>query len=591
MPKLSSITIRRFKRLENFTLDLQDANILVGANNSGKSSVLQAIHFAVAVAQSAKLLGGVAWQQDAYQLSFNTSQLIYSPVADVMSIATGGSLVEDQNRRVEIVFAATDGTSCTVTVRRGRNRNIAVAIQGRQLGEQLQDIAHPFSVYVPGLAGIPREEVYMSPGSVRRVVARGDANLVLRNVLLMLHRQAGNDWNTFTEDLQEVFPGLQLIVSFEDNTAEHIDVRFQVSDGPRLPIDAAGTSILQATQLVAYVALFKPSLLILDEPDAHLHPNNQRTLCKLIKKLASERAFQIVLSTHSRHVLDAMRGSSKLTWLSKGEVVAPPANEQHDLASILLDIGALDSLDYFANGEIKYLVATEDSDPDFVKHVLWSSGFNEDETEVVSYAGCTKVDSAIVLGRFLREKAPNVRMIVHRDRDYLSQGDVDAFTQALDNHGIRTFVTQGSDVECYYVNAAHLHHCNPGITVERIQELIDEAIGSTADKSVEAIVNLRTDEAFRKRNKGAGCPNHGAIAVEATQDYQDNPHGMMRGKIVLKRIKALIQQELGANAAILASTPHLAVAELQHLVQPPAPAALAQDQNPQVPAPPIANAE
>lgn len=144
---LTSITIRRFKRLEDFTLDLEDVNVLIGANNSGKSSVLQAIHFAVAVAQSAKLLGGVAWQQDTYQLSFNPSQLLYSPVADVMTLATGGNLVEDRNKRVEVAFHASDGNSCTVAVRRGRNRNIAVAIEGRQLGEQLQNVQQPFSIY------------------------------------------------------------------------------------------------------------------------------------------------------------------------------------------------------------------------------------------------------------------------------------------------------------------------------------------------------------------------------------------------------------------------------------------------------------
>ena len=48
------------------------------------------------------------------------------------------------------------------------------------------DLTNPFTIYAPGLAGIAKEERYQSPGVVRRIVARGDANLVLRNVLLML---------------------------------------------------------------------------------------------------------------------------------------------------------------------------------------------------------------------------------------------------------------------------------------------------------------------------------------------------------------------------------------------------------------------
>lgn len=341
MPRLTSITVRRFKRLEELVLPLQDTNILIGSNNSGKSSVLQAIHFAVSVAQTSQLLGGVAWQQDKYQLSFNPTQLLYSPVADVMTLATGGNLVEDANKRVEVEFTSETGDKCTVAVRRGRNRNIAVAIEGRQLGEQLQNIEHPFSVYAPGLAGVPREEHFMSPGRVRRIVARGDANLVLRNVLLMLRSQEGNGWNQFSSDLSDVFPNLKLIVSFESDTAEYINARFTVNDGPELPLDAAGTSILQAAQLLAYVSLFKPSLLILDEPDSHLHPNNQRTLCKVITKLVAQNNFQVVLSTHSRHVLDTMRSSSGVTWISKGAIIPPPENEPTNLTALLLELGAL----------------------------------------------------------------------------------------------------------------------------------------------------------------------------------------------------------------------------------------------------------
>ncbi|WP_080425130.1 AAA family ATPase [Burkholderia ubonensis] len=74
MPKISSVTIRRFKRLEEIELPLSEVTLLIGANNAGKSSVLQAIHFAVSIAQSARLIGeGVAWQRDAFELSFNPS--------------------------------------------------------------------------------------------------------------------------------------------------------------------------------------------------------------------------------------------------------------------------------------------------------------------------------------------------------------------------------------------------------------------------------------------------------------------------------------------------------------------------------------
>jgi recombinational DNA repair ATPase RecF len=121
MPRLTTVTIKRFKQLRDLTLPLDDITLLIGANNSGKSSLLQAIHFAVSVAQSAKLVGeGVAWAADRFQLSFNPAQLIYSPAGDVMALATGGTLQEGAATRVEIDLTAADGSRCVVGLRRGR---------------------------------------------------------------------------------------------------------------------------------------------------------------------------------------------------------------------------------------------------------------------------------------------------------------------------------------------------------------------------------------------------------------------------------------------------------------------------------------
>lgn len=564
MSSINTVTIRRFKQLEDISISLQDITVLIGANNSGKSSVLQAIHFAVSIAQSAKLIGeGVSWANDMFQLSFNPSQLIYSPVADVMFLANGGTLQEPRASRVEIVFADSTGVRCTVGLRRGRNRNIAVSIEGRQLGERLMNFENPFTVYAPGLAGISKEERYLSPGVVRRIVARGDANLVLRNVLRML----SNDsiaWAMFIEDMQSIFPGIMITVTFEDNTDENVQAFFQMSGGPRLPIDAAGTSILQASQILAYIALFRPNVLILDEPDSHLHPDNQRALCDLVYRLAPQRGFQALISTHSRHVLDAMRNRSSIIWLSRGREVIEP---DMSMTAMLLDLGALDSVDYFADGEVRCVVATEDTHKEPLKALLWSNGFDEDDTEVASYTGCSKVDSAKVLGGFLREKAPHVRLIIHRDRDYMSPERATRFEADLTEFGVGAFLTALSDVEGYFLNSDHLSYLNPAVTPQRAQELIDQATQEVKDKSIEALVNLRTSEAFQHRRDGGGSPNHGEIALTAVIDYNANPSEWRRGKNVLGRVSALLQQELGTNPRIFFPSPSLECEFLKALSQ------------------------
>jgi ABC-type cobalamin/Fe3+-siderophores transport system ATPase subunit len=564
MARVNSVIIRRFKRLQEASIHLTDATLIIGANNSGKSSILQAVHFAVSLAQSAKLVGGVSWQKNKYVLSFSPSQLLYSPVADVISLATGGTLVEDEGQRVEITISNDVGQTCTVGLKRGRNRNIAVTIEGKELGEQLQNIQTPFSVYAPGLAGVPKEEEYLSPGVVRRFVARGDANLVLRNVLLMLSKNV-QAWTQFMEDIRDIFPVLDLKVNFNDETDEFIKASFRSNDGPWLPLDAAGTSILQTTQILSYVGLFRPKILVLDEPDSHLDPNNQRSLCSLISKLTQTRGVQAVLSTHSRHVLDSMRSNCSIVWMSKGSIVESPDSET---TSILLELGALDSVDYFADGHTRCIVATEDDNTDFLEVLLWSSGFNRDDTEVVSYSGCTNVDAALVLGRFLRDKAPHIHMVVHRDWDYMDAAEIERFRDVLARHGIDAFVTQLSDVEGYYLNAAHLALINPTLGVDRTNELIEQATTDKRQSSIAAIINCRTQEAYRRRNRdGTGGVDAGQIGTKSHTDYDADPSKMRRGKEVLKRLRELLQQELKANPQIVSESAQLSVPELRTVAQ------------------------
>lgn len=560
MSRLDSVIIRRFKRLEEIDVKLGNVTLLIGANNSGKSSILQAIHFAVSIAQTARLVGeGVSWRNDSYELSFNPSQLLYSPVADVLSLATGGTLQEPRPSQIEIELRDDQGARCTVGLRRGRNRNIAVSIIGREIGEQLMDLTRPFTVYAPGLAGVPKEERYMSPGVVRRFVARGDANLTLRNVLRMLLADAAA-WGTFIDDMRSIFPGIEIEIDFDENTDEAIEVFFKFPGGPRLPVDAAGTSVLQASQILAYISLFKPRVLILDEPDSHLHPDNQRALCDLVFSLASDRGFQAILSSHSRHVLDSMKHRCNVVWLSKGKMVDEP-----DLNStaVLMDLGALDSADYFANGQTRCVIATEDTDHDALQALLWSNGFVEEDTEVASYTGCSKIDSALVLGRFLSEKAPHVKLVVHRDRDFMSAANAVRFQQRLQDADVHPYLTEFSDIEGSFLNIDHLCALNPAVPSARMRELVELATIETANRSVEAIVNQRTDEAFRLRNEGAGPPNHGAIAVRALADYNADPIVFRRGKTVLNRLITLLQQEQGANPRIFHPSVHLRCDRLQ----------------------------
>lgn len=335
---IKKIVVDRFKHLDNIDIELGRMNLFVGSNNAGKSSILQAIQFAISAVQTTTLEPNTRWIEEALNTSVAPNQLVYTPLRDVYALAPGGILREPRGEGISVQFIeAESGAETSVLVGKGRNKNLTVRISGRNLGERLQSINEPYSIFVPGLAGIPAVEEYKTPGIVRKAAARGDANNVFRNILWLL-KQNGDNWGRFVNDLKMVFPYLDLDVNFVPDRDEHINANISVNQ-VELPIDSAGTGVLQAIQILSYVNLYRPKMLILDEPDSHLHPNNQRKLAAVLRQLTEERDLQILLSTHSRHLIDELLESSKLHWVQNGKI---KIEDDYDIVRVLTDIGALD---------------------------------------------------------------------------------------------------------------------------------------------------------------------------------------------------------------------------------------------------------
>src|SRR5258707_5394477 len=125
---LKSVHIKKFKRINDATFALQTANVLVGANNSGKSSVIQGLHFGIGLIQTIALAGKLVSSDNTLSTSLNPAQLLYSPAEDVYTLGAGGRLFESKEQAMTFVFYLVSGEVCSIQVRKGKNRNIVVAI-------------------------------------------------------------------------------------------------------------------------------------------------------------------------------------------------------------------------------------------------------------------------------------------------------------------------------------------------------------------------------------------------------------------------------------------------------------------------------
>lgn len=544
-------------------MDFNLINVIVGPNNSGKSSIIQAIQFSISAAQTAKLEKTAHWDKKdgSFTTSIHQTQLIYAPIREVAALARSGRLVRDQE--IKIILKDDNELSTGITIRKGRNKNIVIELSGRELGEQLQSIDSPYSIYVPGLAGIQHEEEYKPVSYVRKASARGYANTVFRNIIYLLKNDE-NDWKQFIDDLHTIFPNIDVMVEFNPEIEEYIDCSINMGSEFNLPIDAAGTGVLQAIQILAYINLYKPKVLLLDEPDAHLHPNNQRILANMLTQIAESRGTQIILSTHSRSLLDEFSQNSKyvkLHWIRNGELVT---NIDPNNINLLLELGALDKGDLLRQGKIKCAVLSEDKDDHLLSIILEASGFKKGEYEIWPYKGCTNLDTAIVLSTFITDHAPGTKIIVHIDRDYKYDDEITAIkTQFEDKSNIKCFITKGTDIESYFLSAEHIAALNSDISIDRAKELLDIATENLEKLSVEKFIDQR--DIIEKKNKTRNKISLGKISTDANNLYAENKGRYRHGKSVFKNLKNLIRSEFGHNPIIERATVYIKDPELEKI--------------------------
>lgn len=538
--KIKSIRIQRFKRLESVDFDVEGVNILVGGNNSGKSTIIQAVHFAFTLFPSLTIAN--KWPaKEKKSTTISPTELIYIPSEDPYSLGFGGRLFEDEDKAIILQFTFSNGEKIGLSIRKGRINNILVEPDNIEFARNISSLDAPYSIFSPGLAGVSRTEHFVSDGVLLRALARGDANVVLRNILYRLHQK--DEWESFTSDLTQIFPDAKLEVHFAPRIDQFITVN--VLDGvQKIPLDLAGTGLLQSIQILAYFHLFSPKIIILDEPDSHLHPNNQRLLCSLLSSLSLERDVQVLITTHSRHVLDTMYNDAKLLWVRDGAVSSASAEDQLD---ILLELGALDIREKLTAGKYEVVFLTEDRLTSYISILLRNSGFDLSRIGILPYNGVTSTHLLKPLVKQIKDVS-SARIIVHRDRDYMTQAEADEWSKEIVKIGGEPYVTSEIDVEGYFSTPEYMKTALPkGFDIE---ELFKELLRGEEDELISSFVNGRID--FERKRGTIGSLNHGALSVQA-KDAVKNPLSIMKGKRRLAKLRRILKDEYGL-ALIIDST-------------------------------------
>jgi energy-coupling factor transporter ATP-binding protein EcfA2 len=310
MRLLHYIEIENFKRLGGVQrIQLDHPAVLIGPNNCGKTSVIQAIALWSQAVRTWLEAKEDTSARERPGTPLNRLAITAVPVQRTRYFWHNTQVHSGQDAIPMTITAGLlwKGTIAPVKMRfRFQGDELVYCVPDEAALEDLGLLRAAAAIDVELLypmSGLTTEEPVLKEGRINVLLGQGETAQVLRNLCLIVARENSSDWTRISTLMRRLF-NLELGVP-EETVRGAIQLHYQQPGvKERLDIAMAGRGFQQLLLIFAYLFSHKGSVLLIDEPDAHLEILRQRQVYVLLREIAAENRSQVVLVTHSEVILD-----------------------------------------------------------------------------------------------------------------------------------------------------------------------------------------------------------------------------------------------------------------------------------------------
>lgn len=328
---ITSIGLRNFKVFQEQEIDIAPLTLLAGLNGSGKSSVMQAL----------------AMLRQSFDTGFLAKQS-WLLNGEFVELGSGGDVLHDNPIRggeMSVSLAAEEG---------GRDWNAGFPVKYDPKGDVLvsardiftpSDPPHAFNLFGTGFQYLRADRINPAVAypksqhavSTRRFLgSRGEfaAHFLLEygdSIVIGPHLQnpdvpssdkllsQTNAW------MQKFSPSVELTVE-NIRLTDLVQLRYSYKTigigggGGTFRATNVGFGLSYSLPIVVACLSAQPGdLLLIENPEAHLHPEGQLAMGDLIARAAAS-GIQVIVESHSDHVLNGIRLAVKKQILSPEQV-------------------------------------------------------------------------------------------------------------------------------------------------------------------------------------------------------------------------------------------------------------------------------
>jgi hypothetical protein len=425
-------------------MTLRATNVLVGPNNAGKSTAIDAL----------KALGGALRfarrrNPGPVQGIANHTAIGYEIPNSSIPITLENIHSDYEDTDTTVTFSLDNGNKLLLLFRPS-GKCILILEEVGKITRNTRDFARNFPIgisTIPTLGPFEEEEVYLDDDTVARWEGTRRSHRMFRNIW---RRRRREEFDQFKELVEETWPGMSIeFPELQLGTTTNL-VMFCREGRRDREIAWAGFGFQVWLQFLTHLLRAQPnSVAIIDEPDIYLHPDLQRRLFYLLK----HRFSQVVLATHSVEIINDADQDEIIT-IDKTKRSAKHVTDIEGLQHVLSLLGSAQNVQLARLSKDKTIIFFEGQDYKLVRRLAAKAGFpalsNDVSATIIPIGGFAQWQRIEhVAWTFKTILNTDIKMAAVLDRDYRCSEEIIEFLDKIRQTAPLCFVWDRKELENY----------------------------------------------------------------------------------------------------------------------------------------------
>ncbi|MGV8088672.1 MAG: ATP-dependent nuclease [Methanothrix sp.] len=548
---IQSLSFENYMAYKKFSIALSPFNILVGPNNSGKSTVIKSLQLLEAAWRSGtKRKPEYISEIDKYGYLIKDSSLpirienIHNEYSNIFTnikikFSGGGSafLTVSPEFKTYLHFSTADGINL---------QNLSVIKRHFQ-----------FKIgVIPFLGPVEPKENLLTKEHVQKSINTYLSPRHFRNQ--WYHEKS--DFDIFVSLLHETWPGMDIGLPELENYDEL--VMFCSENRITREIGWAGCGFQVWLQILSHLVRNKDATtLIIDEPEIYLHPDLQRKFISVSKGLGP----QILIATHSVEMINESEVNDILI-IDKNNKSAKRLNNFRAIQNVVDILGSVQNMHLTRLLKNKRILFFEGNDYMILKKMAHKIELkelsNEEGITIVPMGGFSQwpmVKNAELLFGTILEEEINTSIIL--DRDYRCDDEIEEIRNKLNGATNYLHFWERKEIENYLINLDVIKRIAENKLKKRQRadllcksdEIIDANFNKICNDCIEDIVSMSQESiSMHKKNKKPISEENKECSKDIRRKMESFEEliKLVPGKIVLSCLNTAMQNELGVSFTI-----------------------------------------